>query len=288
MNELLLIITAALWGFAFVAQRKGMESLDAFSFNAMRFALGAVVVRLALFRSFKGQKKIVWQLGVVLFFAAAFQQVGIIYTTAGAAGFITGLYVLFVPIFGLWRGQKLELKTAVAIALSLGGLYLINSGAALQTSFGNLLVFISAIFFALHMQLVDKYSKIYPAGVLAFSQFTVASSLSVVAAILQRLILGGVAFSDFLIASRQALIPVLYGGIFSAGIAYTLQIKAQQKAAPSAAAVIMCLEGVFAMIGGALLLSEKVSLQALGGAFLLLAAMILVSFQRNMLTKKPT
>jgi len=118
MNELLLIITAALWGFAFVAQRKGMESLDAFSFNAMRFALGAVVVRLALFRSFKGQKKIVWQLGVVLFFAAAFQQVGIIYTTAGAAGFITGLYVLFVPIFGLWRGQKLELKTAVAIALS--------------------------------------------------------------------------------------------------------------------------------------------------------------------------
>lgn len=288
MNELLLIITAALWGFAFVAQRKGMESLDAFSFNAMRFALGAVVVRLALFRSFKGQKKIIWQLGVVLFFAAAFQQVGIIYTTAGSAGFITGLYVLFVPIFGLWRRQKLEMKTALAIALSLGGLYLINSGAALETSFGNLLVFISAIFFALHMQLVDKYSKVYPAGVLAFSQFTVASSLSVVAAILQRLILGGVGLGEFIAASRQALIPILYGGIFSAGIAYTLQIKAQQKAAPSAAAVIMCLEGVFAMIGGALLLSEKVSLQALGGAFLLLAAMILVSFQRNMLTKKPT
>lgn len=288
MNELLLIITAALWGFAFVAQRKGMESLDAFSFNAMRFALGAVVVRLALFRSFKGQKKIIWQLGVVLFFAATFQQVGIIYTTAGSAGFITGLYVLFVPIFGLWRRQKLEMKTALAIALSLGGLYLINSGAALETSFGNLLVFISAIFFALHMQLVDKYSKVYPAGVLAFSQFTVASSLSVVAAILQRLILGGVGLGEFIAASRQALIPILYGGIFSAGIAYTLQIKAQQKAAPSAAAVIMCLEGVFAMIGGALLLSEKVSLQALGGAFLLLAAMILVSFQRNMLTKKPT
>lgn len=287
MNEVLLLITAALWGFAFVAQRKGMESLDPFSFNAMRFALGAIFVRVVLFKSFREHAKIVWQPGLVLFFAAAFQQVGIIYTSAGSAGFITGLYVLFVPLFGLWRGQKIELKTLAAITLSVGGLYLINNGAGLQASFGNLLVFISAIFFALHMQLVDKYSKLYPAGVLAFSQFAVAAGLSALTAILQRVILGGLDAAQFLRGSGQALIPILYGGIFSAGIAYTLQIKAQQKASPSAAAVIMCLEGVFAMIGGALLLSESISLQSLGGAAFLLSAMIMVSIRKNMLTKKP-
>lgn len=105
-SSLLLLLTAALWGFAFVAQRQGMQSLDAFSFNALRFALGALFVRGIFFRNFHVIRPYPWRLGVVLFVAASLQQFGIIFTTAGNAGFITGLYVLFVPLLGLLKGQK--------------------------------------------------------------------------------------------------------------------------------------------------------------------------------------
>lgn len=286
-SNLILLLTAALWGFAFVAQSKGSETLDAFSFNAIRFALGALVVRLVLFRSFHKSRKFVWQPGLVLFIAASLQQIGIIYTSAGSAGFITGLYVLFVPLFGLYLGQKPDRYLWFAMALALAGMYLINSIGGISASFGNLLVLFSAVFWAIHVQLVNTYSKLQSTGELAFGQFSVCAVLSGISAIIWRLNhhQGGILDPVYYQGFSTALLPILYGGLISVGIAYTLQIKAQQKADPAAAAVILCLEGVFALIGSYLILGEAIHVRNLGGAFLMLLAMILVSIPKKMLTE---
>jgi len=287
-SNFLLLVTAALWGFAFVAQRLGSESLDAFSFNALRFALGAIFVRFALYRSFRKASALILLPGVVLFIAASLQQIGVFYTSAGSAGFITGLYVVFVPIIGLWRGQRVTRKVIAAILLAVIGLYLINSFQSLEISLGNLLVLISAMFFAWHVQIVDKLSKIHSTGLLAFNQFAVCALLSTVSAVIWRLFMHpqDLISGMYLAGIRSAFWPILYGGLISVGIAYTLQIKAQQKADPAPAAVIMCLEGVFALLGGWLLLSESISLRMLIGAGFLLLAMLLLSVPaRNSLTK---
>nr|MDK2850354.1 hypothetical protein [Candidatus Cloacimonadota bacterium] len=287
-SSLLLLLTAALWGFAFVAQRQGMESLDAFSFNALRFALGALFVRFALYRSIRKRTGIILLPGIVLFLASSFQQIGIIFTTAGSAGFITGLYVLFVPLIGIWRGQRLQKRIILAIVVAVIGLYAINQFGDLQITMGNLLVLISALFFAWHVQIVDKYSKLYSTGLLAFDQFAVCALLSGIAAFLWRSIsYPGIGLSkDFLHGISTATGPILYGGLISVGIAYTLQIKAQQKAEPAQAAVIMCLEGAFALLGGYLILSEELSLRKLVGGAMLLMATILVSVPKKVVDRK--
>lgn len=270
-----------LWGFAFVAQRKGMESLHPFSFNALRFALGAIFVRIVLAKSFKGKWKLLWQPGLILFVAASLQQAGLVYTSSGAAGFITGLYVLFVPLIGLFRGQKLEKELTVALLFSIGGLYLLNSGQSIEASLGNFLVLISALFFALHVQVIDKYCKEYSAGLIAFSQFGIAALLSFASAVVLKLL--GVTSkgeADVLSGIKIALWPILYGGIVSAGIAYTLQIKAQQKAKPAPSAIIMSLEGVFALIGGAVALGEPLGIRNVSGSILILLSTLIVSFRK--------
>jgi drug/metabolite transporter (DMT)-like permease len=288
-SNLLLLLTAALWGFAFVAQRLGSESLDAFSFNALRFALGAIFVRFALYKSFRKRSALIILPGTVLFVAASLQQIGIIFTSAGSAGFITGLYVVFVPLIGLLRGQRVTRKVITSILLAVIGLYLINSFKSLDVSLGNFLVLISAVFFAWHVQIVDKLSKIHPTGLLAFDQFAVCALLSTVSALIWRGFIhpGGIISKAYLMGIRAAFWPILYGGLISVGIAYTLQIKAQQKADPAPAAVIMCLEGVFALLGGWLLLSEELSARMLFGAGFLLGAMLLLSVPaKNSLTEK--
>jgi len=284
---LLLLITAALWGFAFVAQREGTKSLDAFTFNAIRFALGALFVRIALYKSFRRGASVILLPGIVLFIAASLQQIGIIFTSAGSAGFITGLYVVFVPIIGLFRGQKVKRAVLWAILLAVLGLYLINSFESLSISMGNFLVLISAVFFAWHVQIVDRLSKIHPTGVLAFDQFAVCALLSTFMAIIWRAwnYPGAMLSPEFLHGIRSALLPILYGGVISVGIAYTLQIKAQQKATPASAAVVMCLEGVFAMLGGYLLLNESLTARSIIGAALLLLAMLLVSIQEKIIDR---
>jgi drug/metabolite transporter (DMT)-like permease len=286
-SNLLLLITAALWGFAFVAQSKGSQSMDAFSFNAIRFALGAIFIRIALHKSFKKQSKLLWQPGLVLFIAASLQQIGIIFTTAGSAGFITGLYVLFVPLFGLFRKQIPGSRLVIAIALALPGMYLINSTGGLRASFGNLLVLVSALFWAIHVQLVDKYSKLHSTGQLAFGQFAICALLSALSALIWRFSTSSteVFSAAYFSGIAKAWLPILYGGLISVGIAYTLQIKAQQKAEPAAAAIIMCLEGVFALLGSYLLLSEAVGLRSIFGALLMLFAMILASLPKKLVDR---
>lgn len=297
MSYFILLITAALWGLAFVAQRKGIESLDPFTFNAVRFALGAATVWLIRFlslfdknskakkpastlpaTSFRQAVEGSLLLGVLMFIAVSFQQVGLLWTTAGSAGFITGLYVVFVPLIGIFRGQKIKAWIAIAVLMSVLGLALINSSARLQASLGNLLVLLGAVFWALHVQAIDKLTNRYRSLDLALGQYLACMLLSLFFSVgYQALIPDGKGFyqgiwKDIWIAA----IPVLYAGVMSVGVAFTLQLHAQKKVQPHTAAVILCLEGVFAMLGGIMLLGERVSLISAIGAMALLGAMIII------------
>ncbi len=298
---LTLLLTAAIWGFAFVAQRKGMENLDPFTFNALRFALGAVCVWLfGLLPASQKQKPgseipvnapisdqpNTWKgplfLGLLLFIASSFQQFGMIWTGAGNAGFITGLYVVFVPLIGLGRGQKLNSMLILAVVLSLTGLAFINGKPSLQASLGNGLVLLGAVFWALHVQLIDKLTKAHSSLRMAQIQYWVCALLSLAGSIIYRCLNAAPVLNANLWKSiRIAGLPILYAGIMSVAVAFTLQLYAQKKVQPHAASVILCLEGVFAMFGGWLLLGERVSSSAFLGAALLLAAMLVSVFQER-------
>ncbi len=295
LNYLALLGAAAIWGFAFVAQRKGMQSLDPFTFNALRFALGALCIMLARCaerwptrkarsstfatrpaRVSKEYRREPVILGLLLFFAASLQQVGMLWTGAGNAGFITGLYVVIVPILGLWRGQKLLKGTIVAVLLAVAGLWFINSAQRVNASLGNLLVLCGAVFWALHVQMIDKLASRHSSLELARVQYLVCAGCSLAFGVLYRglFIPAGFDLGGLVSAIRSVALPLLYAGIFSVGIAFTLQIQAQKKVAPQAASVILCSEAVFALLGGHLLLGEELTAASLLGAALLLAAML--------------
>jgi len=278
-SEALLILTAAIWGLAFVAQRKGMQYLDPLLFNGIRFALGAIIVGMFMDKAKvrSAQSPFPWLLGIVLFIAASLQQIGIVYTTAGNAGFITGLYVVFVPLLGIFRKQRLSKLIMISILLSVSGLYLINVRQPVTASLGNLLVLVSAVFWALHVQLIDKYTQNIDTFTLATGQFSICAVLSVAAGIVWYLakspsyLLSKTLFNNIGAAS----LTILYGGLFSVGIAYTLQVHAQKHVPPAPATIILCLEGVFALLGGWIILKETLSANILMGAALLLTAMLL-------------
>lgn len=247
------------------------------SFNAIRFTLGALFVWLIAGRKTRPGQPFPWLLGCVLFIAASLQQIGMLYTGAGAAGFITGLYVLFVPLMGIFRKQKLPLQVLLAIPLATAGMFFINRPGDLGISYGNFLVLLSAVFWAWHVQLVDYYSNKFETAHLAFSQFALVAAFSAVSAV----ILNVAKAPAYLISAQfgtnvlKAGLPLLYGGVLSVGVAYTLQIRAQQSAAPGKAAVILCMEGVFALLGGWYMLGEVLDLRVLIGAALMLMAMLL-------------
>lgn len=274
VNDLLLLATAAIWGFAFVAQRVGMDHIGPFLFNGIRFSLGALVLLPLAFRwapLAREQRGTVLRAGivagVVLFAAAGLQQIGLVYTTAGNAGFITGLYVVMVPLLGIVRKQSVGPLRWVAVVLAIAGLYLLSVQKGFSVNPGDLFVMGSAFFFALHVQVIDHVSRRHSALWFSLTQYIVVALISLVA---------GVLFEPFSFASiGNAAVPILYGGIGSISIAYTLQVVAQRRAAPSHAAILLSLEGTFAAIGGWLMLSEILTPRAIVGCALLLFGMIL-------------
>ena len=280
-SNILLLITAIIWGFAFVAQRAGMEYLGPFLFNAIRFALGsASLIPLLLYnkkRKFKEEKLLALEnkhylygsivMGIVLFIASTFQQMGIVYTDAGKAGFITGLYIILVPIFGLFIGQNTSKVTWIGAVVAIVGLYFLSVTENFKIDIGDLLVLISAIFWAVQILIVGFLSVRVDAIQLAFAQFLICSILSLIAALSTEII----SLTDII----NATIPILYAGLCSVGIAYTLQIVAQKTAHPANAAIIMSLESVFAVIGGWLVLSESIPVRGLFGCALMLCGMII-------------
>jgi drug/metabolite transporter (DMT)-like permease len=278
-SELLLLLTAAIWGFAFVAQRQGMRHMEPLLFNGIRFALGAVVVGLLAGKKALPERKMPfpWLLGIVLFIAATLQQIGIVYTTAGNAGFITGLYVVFVPLLGIFRKQHISGTILAAIILSVIGLYFINAQQSVTVSLGNLIVLISAVFWAWHVQLIDRYTRQHDTLTLAFYQYAFCALASLAVGLVLNLWKTPAFFSSgiFCASVSAAFLPLLYGGLFSVGIAYTLQVHAQKSVPPAPATIILCLEGVFALIGGWLLLHEQLTVNIMIGAALLFVAMLL-------------
>jgi drug/metabolite transporter (DMT)-like permease len=272
-----------IWGFAFVAQRIGMDYVGPFTFNAVRFALGglSLVPLLLITRGKKpsksaslmplaGTRTLFWGgvlTGGILFAGASLQQVGLLYTTAGKAGFITGLYVVIVPILGLFWRQKTDAGTWIGVFLAAIGLYLLSVTEAFTISFGDFLQLAGALFWASHVLVIGWLSPRINAIRLAFWQFMVCSTLSLITAICVETI----AFEGIV----QAAIPILYGGVGSVGIAYTLQVVAQQDAKPAHAAIIMSLETVFAAIGGWLLLDELLSTRSLVGCGFMLTGMLI-------------
>jgi drug/metabolite transporter (DMT)-like permease len=285
-NDSLLLLTAAVWGFAFVAQRAGMEHVQPFVFNGVRFALGSVsllpVIAVARRRSpdpGRAGSGRVWLYGFicgsVLFAGASLQQLGIVHTTAGKAGFITGLYVVLVPLSGLLWGQRSGLSRWIGAFLALAGLYLLSITRGFTIGRGDFLVLLSALFWTAHVQLIGWFSPRTRPLELASIQFAVCSLFSLAAA----------AGTESVSAAAllRAAVPILYGGLCSVGVAYTLQVVVQKTAHPAHAAIILSLEGAFAVLGGWLILGESLSLRGFMGCVLMLAGMVVsqVSALRN-------
>jgi drug/metabolite transporter (DMT)-like permease len=278
-SESLLLAAAVIWGFAFVAQRVAMRDVGPFLFNGVRFALGAVVLLPLALRSSRRagpgtlgfcRSSLRWgtAAGALIFFGASFQQIGIVYTTAGRAGFITGLYVILVPILGLFVGRRTGAGTWTGAAVAAAGLYLLSFTGPLRIAGGDLLVLCGTFFWAAHVLLIATLSVRIAPLVVAVVQFAACSLLSLAAALLTEQI----SASGLL----DAAVPVLYGGLLSVGIAYTLQIVGQRTSPPGHAAIILSLETVFAVLGGWIVLSESIPARGLAGCALMLAG-ILVS-----------
>ncbi len=279
--NLVLLLAAAIWGFAFVAQRVGMRHIEPLTFNGIRFGLGALaLVPVAWFLSRRGTSlaparpagngyclRASLLTGLFIFGGSTLQQFGVVYTTAGKAGFITSLYVVFVPILGLATGQKTGRWTWWGALLAAVGLYLLSVQGWTSIEPGDGLVLIGALFWASHVLAVGKVSDRIDPLRLAIGQFTVCSVLS---------LLGALLFENFVWASiRAAALPIAYAGLLSVGVAYTLQLVGQRNAQPAHAAIILSFESVFAVIGGWLILSEGLTPRAMAGCALMLVGVIL-------------
>ena len=289
--DLIMLLAAAIWGFAFVAQREGMETMGPFLFNAARFFIGsAVLFPLVWYLSKKNKtptnketstKKLLIAgtiAGLFLFLASSFQQVGIQYTTAGKAGFITGLYIFFVPLIGIFFGQRTGSGTWLGAFIAVIGLYLLSINDDFSIARGDLLQLICAVFFAAHILVVGYVAKRMDPLKLSLIQYVVSGVLSFFIAIAIELITWQMIV--------DTAIPLLYAGVMSIGVGYTLQVVAQQHAKSSHAAIILGLEGAFAVLGGWLILDENLSTRGLIGCGLMLSGMFLSQLLPRLSLKK--
>ena len=275
-----------------------MEYIGPFAFNGIRFLLGSLSLLPLLFlknSNSSGVRKLkpVIITGICLFTAVSLQQIGIMFTSAGNAGFITGLYVVLVPVLGIFWHRKTKNTTWIGMVFTLAGLFLIagmNTGTG-KINPGDIFVAGSAVFWAFHVLLIDKYAEKCGPLFLSSGQFAVCGILSLLIAFpaepfLTRLLasaewiplngllsamINGNILPDF---AKGALIPVLYGGLASVGIAYTMQVVAQQYAPPAHAVIILSLEGSFAALGGMLILKETFSVKTIIGFALMFAGML--------------
>jgi len=282
-SSFILLLAAAIWGFAFVAQKIGMRYVGPFTFNGVRFLLGAIVL-IPFLKVFKSESqsrtkpgilKYGFIAGVFLFLGSSFQQIGILYTTAGKAGFITGLYIVFVPIIGIFVGQKIGISKWLAVLISFIGLYLLSVKSGISIGRGDLLVLIGSFFWAFHVQLIGHIANKFDTIKFAIIQFFTNSVISLIAASLFETIK--------LSAILNAYLPILYAGILSVGVAYTLQIFGQKRTEPTVSALILETESVFSVIGGGLILNEILNFKEITGCVLMLFGIIIsqIDFKRR-------
>ena len=281
-----MVITAALWGFAFVAQKTGMDYLGPFMFSAIRFAFGAscLVLLLVSFSSFFAGRKLDRKglltgvvMGVVLTFGAMLQQIGIVETSAGKSAFITAIYILLVPVFLSFLGKKLSLQIWPAAFLVLTGLYLlsIKAGDFSSINQGDIWVLSSAIFWAVHILLIEKAVINYDPLRLSIVQFYTCSFLSLLGAF----IFEPVVLVDIVKGIKGGWLELAYASIASVAIAYTLQVFAQRSVPSHQAALVLSLEAVFGVIGGVWLLGEVVTSRMMFGFGLMFTGIILAQWR---------
>lgn len=281
-GNLMMLITALIWGTAFVAQSNAMDSVDPFSFMSARYLLGAVVLLpvIALFskKDPKEDKKVLWLggicCGIALFIASALQQWGISYTTTAKAGFITTLYVIFVPVAGLFFKRKPGWIIWVGVALSTVGFYLLCMTDGFTLQIGDLLILLCAVAFTVHIMVIDHFSPKVDGIKMSCIQFLVCGILSVLASLISG--------PCELTALAAAWVPILYTGILSSGVAYTLQILAQKFTDAVMVSLIGSLEAVFATLAGFVFWklgyidNGQITLRQLAGCALVFCAVILV------------
>ncbi len=281
--NLLLSLTALIWGVAFIFQRLVTGVLDTYSFNALRFAVGALSllpVLLVQRRSRPAGEAAVpgaapfsrtllpgAVLGAVLFAASALQQFGLQWTTAGKAGFITDLYIVLVPLAGLLFGRRPRASLWVSVALAAAGLYLLSVTGGFSIGRGDLFELLGSCLWTVHILLVDRFSKRHDPLRLSLLQYLVCALLSLLAALP----------SETVTPARfaQAAVPIFYCGILSVGVAYTFQVVGQRHTRPAHASILMSMESVFACLAGILFLHERLTVRSGIGCALMAAAMLL-------------
>lgn len=275
-NSLLLLLTATIWGSAFVAQSVGMEHVGPFTFTFSRSIIGGIVLLPCILLLGKWKKgfatKVEWIggicCGIALCVASNFQQVGIQFTTVGKAGFITALYVVLVPVFGLFLKKRVPILIWGCVGLSVVGLYLLCMPAgAFTLALGDLLVLICAVLFTVHILVIDYFSPKGDGVVISCIQFFTCGTLS------------GIPMLFFENPSVGNMIDakwsILYAGVLSSGVAYTLQVVAQKNVNPTVASLIMCLESVVAVLAGWIVLGQDMSLREILGCVLMFVAIVL-------------
>ncbi|MDR0929758.1 MAG: DMT family transporter [Oscillospiraceae bacterium] len=276
--NLLLVLTAFIWGTAFVAQSVGMDHLEPFTFNSIRNFIGALallpviaVMRRGKPKPSRTERRATWLgglcCGLVLFAASNFQQFGIVYTTAGKAGFITALYIVLVPVCGLLLGKRVKLQIWAAVALAAAGLYLLCIQEDFSIGLGDLLVLVCAFLYTLHILVIDHFSRTADCVKMSCIQFLVGGVLAG---------FGMLIFETPRVPNiTAAWLPILYTGLLSSGVAYTLQIVTQKHTDPTVASLLMSLESVFAVLAGWLVLNESFTAREMGGVVLMFTAIVL-------------
>lgn len=285
LGNLCLILTALIWGCAFVAQSVGMEYVEPITFNGIRCIIGGIVLIIAnlAFDSIKKkngtyrkhekseQKELIKGgiiCGIIIFFASTIQQIGISQTTVGKAGFISVLYILIVPFFGLLMKQKLPKMIWICCALAIAGLYLLCMNESLSISNGDLVVLISAVAYAVHILAIGHFAPKVDCVKLSCLQFLVCGVISVVVMFIFE--------KPNLQNILNAWLPIIYAGALSGGVGYTLQTVAQKWTKPSVASLLMSLESVFAVLAGAVILHQIPSLREAAGCILMFISIIII------------
>ena len=280
----LLFLTACIWGSSFVAQSVGMDYIGPYTFNCLRFLIGGLVLLPVIFfsrhrkkdqkdrskdRTLQKKEMLCGGIvcGVVLCIASTLQQIGIIYTTAGKAGFLTAMYIVLVPVLGLYLKRKAGLQLWISVGLALLGLYLLCMKGAFSLNGGDVLLILCAVGFSVHIMVVDYFSPKLDGMILSCIQFLVAGLISGIGMLLSEQF----DWHMVLLAAK----PILYSGVLSCGVGYTLQVIAQKGLNPTVASLLMSLESVVSVIAGFLVLHEVLSGRELLGCVFMFAAVIL-------------
>lgn len=288
-NSLLLLLTATIWGVAFVAQSVGMDYVGGFTFNMARSLIGSAVLLPVIWfmgrnsskkaeeaQGSSSRKDLLWgglACGILMCLASNFQQFGIKYTTVGKAGFITACYIVLVPILGLFLKKKCSPFIWLAVAMSVAGLYLLCITDGFSIGKGDILVLICAVLFSFHILVIDYYSPKVDGVKLSCIQFLVCGILSGIPALIFE--------KPEMSAVLTAWQPILYAGVMSCGVAYTLQIIGQKNMNPTVASLILSLESCISVLAGWVILGQQLSAREIAGCVIMFVAIILAQLPQK-------